>query len=85
MIPISIHQWYKPKKQDPQVSYVEDRHKDDLWTVLKENFTLPAEEDPDKPVIESLVKAHAHKKMADLFRRWKNELKPMYVDKDKTP
>ena len=24
--------------------------KDDLWTALKENFTLPPEEDPEKPV-----------------------------------
>ena len=85
MIPISIHQWYKPKKEDPQISFVEDRRKDDLLTALKENFTLPAEEDPDKPFIEPLVKAHALKKMAGLFRRWKNELKSMYVDKNKTP
>ena len=52
---------------------------------MKANFTLPPEEDPDKPVIEPLVKARALKKMADLFRRWKNELKSMYVDKGKTP
>ena len=32
-----------------------------------------------------MVKAYALKKMADLFRRWKNELKSMYVDKNKTP
>ena len=32
-----------------------------------------------------MVKAHALKKMADLFRRWKNELKTMFVDKEKTP
>ena len=75
MIPISIHQWYKPKNKDPKVSYVNDRQKDDLWTTLKANFTLPPEEDPEKPIIEPLVKAHALKKMADLFRRWKNELK----------
>ena len=85
MIPISIHQWYKPKNEDPEVSYVNDRQKDDLWTALKANFTLPPEEDPKKPAIEPLVKAHALKKMANLFRRWKNELKTMYVDQDKTP
>ena len=83
-IPISIHQWYKPKEEDPQVSYVNDRQKDDLWTVLKENFTLPPEEDPEKPLIEQLIKSHALKKMADLFRRWKNELKT-FVDKEETP
>ena len=85
MIPISIQLWNKPKNEDPQVSYVNDRQKDDLWTELKANCTLPPEEDLKKPVIEPLVKAHALKKMEDLFRRWKNELKPMYVDKDKTP
>ena len=85
MIPISIHQWYKPKNEDPQVSYVNDRQEDDLWTTLKANFTLPPEEDPEKPVIEPLVKAHALKKMADLSRRWKNELKSIFVDKGKTP
>ena len=67
------------------MSFVNDRQKDDLWTALKANFTLPPEEDPDKPVIEPLVKAHALKKMADLFRRWKNELKSTFVDKGKTP
>ena len=79
MIPISIHQWNKPKNEDPQVSYVNDRQKDDLWTTLKANFT--PEEGPDKPVIEPLVRAHALKKMADLFRRWKNELKSTFDDK----
>ena len=77
--------WNQPKKEELQVSFVEDRQKDGLWTALKENFTLPAEEDPDKPVIEPLVKAHALKKMEGLFRSWKNELKSMYVDKNKTP
>ena len=73
MIPISIHQWYKPKNEDLEVSYVNDRQKVDLWTMLKANFTIPPEEDPEKPAIEPLVKAHALKKMADLFRRWKTE------------
>ena len=26
-IPISIHQWLKPKKEDPEVSYVSDMQK----------------------------------------------------------
>ena len=52
---------------------------------MKENFTLPSEEDSNKPVIEPLVKACALKKMADLFRRCENELKTTSVDKDKTP
>ena len=49
-IPISIHQLLKPKNEDPKVSYVYDMQKDDLWTTLKANFTLPPEEDPEKPV-----------------------------------
>ena len=83
-IPISIHQWYNSKNYDPEVSYVNDMQKNDLWTELKSNFTLPPEEDPEKPVKEQLIKSHALKKMEDLFRRWKNELKTL-VDKEKTP
>ena len=67
------------------MSYVNDMQKDDLWTELKANFTLPPEEDPEKPVKEQLIKSHALKKMAELFRRWKNELKTSFVDKEKTP
>ena len=40
-IPISIQQWLKPKNEDPEVSYVSDMQKVDLWTLLKANFTLP--------------------------------------------
>ena len=83
-ITISIEQWYKPKEEDPEVSYVNDMQKEDLWTELKANFTLLPEEDPEKPVKEQLIKSHALKKMADLFRRWRNELKT-FVDKEETP
>ena len=58
--------------------------KEDLWKTLKANFTLPPEEDPEKPVKEQLIKSDALKKMAELFRRWKNELKK-FVDKEETP
>ena len=84
MLPITIQQWYEPKKEDPQVSYVTDRQKEDLWKALKANFILP--EDPSNPpVIEPLVRSCALKKMAELFRRWKNELKAKFVDQNKTP
>ena len=83
-IPISIHQWYKPKEEDPQVSYVNDMQKDDLCTELKANFILPLEEDPEKPVKEQLIKSCALKKIADLFKRWRKELKK-FVDKEETP
>ena len=51
-IPISIQQWFKPATEDPEVSYVYDMQKNDLWTELKSNFTLPPEDDPEKPVKE---------------------------------
>ena len=60
-VPISIQQWNK--KKDPEVSYVQDRLKDDLWTSLMTNFSLPREEDPNNLVIERKVKAFALKKM----------------------
>src|SRR3954471_20552410 len=80
-IPISIHQRNKPKSEDPEVSFVTDRHKDELWNMLKGNFILPPEEDQEKPVIEPLIKTHALKKIEELFRRWKNDLKTKFVDK----
>ena len=67
------------------MSYVSDRQKADLWTALQENFTFLPEEDPENPVKKSMIKDYALKKMAELFRRWKNELKSTYVDKGKTP
>ena len=83
-IPISIQQWFKPTTEDPKVSYVNDMQKDDLWTEPKANFTLPPEEDPEKPVKEQLIKSCALKKMTDLFRRWRKELKK-FVDNKETP
>ena len=81
-IPISIQQWYKPKEEDPEVSYVNDMQKEYLWTELKANFTLPPEEDPEKPVKEQLIKSCALKKMATLFRRWRKELNHFVRKKD---
>ena len=84
-IPISIQQWYKPAKdEDAEVSYVNDMQKEDLWTELKANFTLPPEEDPEKPVKEQLIKSFALKRMTELFRRWKKELNK-FVENKETP
>ena len=82
-IPISIQQWFKPATEDPEVSYVNDMQKNDLWTELKSNFTLPPENDPEKPVIEPLIKSFALRKMEDLFRNWKKDLN-RYVEKNET-
>ena len=72
-IPISIQKWFKPATEDPWVSYVNDMQKNNLWTELKSNFTLPPEDNPENPVKEKLIKSFALKRMAELFRRWKKE------------
>ena len=64
-IPISIQQWFKPATEDPEVSYVNDTQKNDLWTELKSNFTLSPEDNPEKPVKEQLIKP-------SLLRGWQN-------------
>ena len=83
-IPISIQQWLKPATEDPEVSYVNDMQKNVLWTELKSNFTLPPEDDPEKPVKKQLIKSFALKRMAELFRRWKKELNK-FVENNETP
>ena len=64
------------------MSYVNDIQKDDLWTELKKNFTLPPEEDSENPVKEQLIKSCALKKMATLMRRWRKELNQFVEKKD---
>ena len=81
---ISIQQWFMPATEDPEVSYVNDMQKNDLWTELKSNFTLPPEDNPENPVKEKLIKSFALKRMAELFRRWKKELNK-FVEKNETP
>ena len=81
-IPISIQQWLKPATKDPEVSYVNDMQKNDLWTELKSNFTLLPEDDPEKPVKEQLIKSFALKGMAQLFSRWKKELNKSVENKE---
>ena len=58
--------------------------KNDLWTELKSNFTLPPEDNPENPVKEKLIKSFALKRMAELFRRWKKELNK-FVENKETP
>ena len=81
---ISIQQWLKPAIEDPEVSYVNDMQKNDLWTELKSNFTLPPEDNPEKPVKEQLIKSCALKKMATLMRRWRKELNQFVREKKDT-
>ena len=64
----SGHPLVQDSLNNPEVSYVQDRQKGDLWTSLMTTFSLPPEEDPNNPVIEPMVKAFALNKMVDLFR-----------------
>ena len=76
-VPISTREWQKRKKEE--VSYVDDRTKDTLWTKLMVNFTLPPEVDARK------VKEWALKKMAQQFNNWKKRMNNDYIQKGKTP
>ena len=78
-IPITIHEWKKPK-DSARVRYVSDRSKEDLWRKLIENFNLASdyqEEDEDgNPDLEGKarmekVKEFALKKMGAAFRNFK--------------
>ena len=58
-LPISTHEW-KMKKDDPRISFVSEREKDDfLWDLVTAHFQLPGGED-----LKKLVKSWALKKMA---------------------
>ncbi len=81
-IPIIIENWNKPKKGDG--TFVDDRSKETLWNSLLVNFTLPPEEDENKPVIKEKVKEWTLKNMADAFRNWKTKLNK-FVKARETP
>ena len=54
---IRAQEWYKPKVPKEGVIYVSNADKQLLWDELMQNFTLPEEEDVEKPVIENRCKA----------------------------
>ena len=56
--------------------------KNDLWTELKSNFTLPPDDNPENPIKEQLIKSCALKMMATLMRRWRKELNQFVEKKD---
>ena len=79
-IPITVHEWLKPKVDRAGVRYVDDRAKEDLWNKLMANFNLPSdyqEEDEDgnpNPAGKARrlkVREFALSKMAEAFRNWK--------------
>ena len=80
-IPITVHEWVKPSDARAGVRYVSDRAKEDLWKKLMANFTLPSDyqeedeegnPDPEGEARMKKVKQFALSKMAEAFRKWKN-------------
>jgi hypothetical protein len=75
-IPISVQEWKKPAKGDPDVTFVDQRAKDLLWESLMSHFTLPdhlTDADLEK------VKNSALKKMAIAFNNHKKNIWAAYV------
>ena len=95
-VAITFQERNKPKKAGPEfTSYVNDEIKNNLWEKLISHFILPPEyeefeADGTTPVPggrerRERVKHFALSKMAELFRRHKNELYSNYVAVGKTP
>ena len=79
-VPIVVHEWHKTN--DPELRYVSDIAKDNLWIKLMANFILPAPEDPEQT---AKVKEWALRKMGECFKNWKKRLNNLFILKDKTP
>src|SRR4051812_27067773 len=71
-IPIIIEYWNKPKKGDG--TFVDERSKETLWNSLLVNFTLPPEEDENKPVIKEKVKEWTLNKMVRRFSQLEDKI-----------
>ena len=87
-IPITVHEWLKPKDDRARVRYVSDRTKEDLWNKIMANFNLPSEyqeededgnPDPEGKARMETVKNFALKKMGEAFRNFKKNLWATYV------
>src|SRR5215216_3391132 len=82
-LPISIQEWKEPAKPRPDLTFVDQRAKYQLWESLMEHFTLPdafTDEDVQK------VKDAALRKMVIAFNTHKKTIRAKYVDGgNKTP
>ena len=79
-IPISIQEWKKPAKEQPDLTFVDQRAKDQLWESLMSHFTLPnnfTAEDVEK------VKNVALRKMAIAFNNHKKTIWNKYIERGK--
>ena len=93
-VPITVQEWKEPKKARLGFSFVDKRTKKDCWRKLMEHFILPPEYnkfDEEGNKIEKnkerrrLVKQFALHKMADAFRKFKQNLAHDFVKQNKTP
>ena len=93
-VPITVQEWKEPKKARLGFSFVDKRTKKDCWRKLMEHFILPPEYnkfDEEGNKIEEnkerrrLVKQFALHKMADAFRKFKQNLAHDFVKQNKTP
>ena len=76
-IPISIEEWKKAAKGDPDVTFVNQRAKDLLWESLMSHFTLPDHfTDAD---LQKVMDA-ALRKMAFAFNNHKKTIWNKYVE-----
>jgi hypothetical protein len=83
-IPISTQEWHEPKKVKG-ASFVTNTEKDDLWTRLSSQFTLPTLATVElTEALKLKVKKWALKKMAQQFNNRKKKLYENYI-KNKTP
>jgi hypothetical protein len=94
MIPITVQEWYEPKKARLGATFLNKRSKKDLWRKLMANFILPPEyskmdddgnEIPGGSERRRRVKQYALKKMAEAFQGFKKMLYAKYITKEKTP
>ena len=93
-VPITLQEWNEPKKARVGFTFVDKREKKDCFNKLMEHFVLPPEyrkyDEEGNKIAENkerrkLVKQFALHKMADAFRKFKQNLARDYVNENKTP
>ena len=84
-VPITVRDWRK-RKGAKDNDYVAERYKKVLWDDLMAHFTLPELDNRDDTAkLREKVKEWTLKKMAELFRVWKNRLWRQYLKKKTAP
>ncbi|KAK1695398.1 hypothetical protein QYE76_012095 [Lolium multiflorum] len=93
-VSITLQEWHEPKKARLGFTFVDKRAKKDCFKKLMEHFVLPPEyhkfDEEGNKIQENkerrrLVKHFALGKMAETFRKFKQNLARDYVNQNKTP